>query len=289
MAIALDACFGEPPPMLHPVVWMGRCLEALERRAPGGDRGRLVYGAAMAVVGPLAWGGIGWVIERVAPWPVCALALKPTFAGRALLVAAGRVEADLRAGRLEDGRRDLQWLVSRPTADLDPGLVAAAAIESVAENLVDSWAAPLLLYACFGLPGAFAYRAVNTADAMWGYRTPIYEHLGKAAARLDDLANLIPARLGAAVLVCVGPRPLAAFDGWRRDAGRTDSPNAGQTMAVIAGHLDARLEKPGAYRLNADTAPPTAADLQRARGIVARAMVVTAALAVWVGWVRHGR
>ena len=141
----------------------------------------------------------------------------------------------MRSGRVEEARRDLRWLVSGPTADLKhAGLVAAAAIESLAENFVDAWVAPLLAYALFGLGGAYAYRAANTADAMWGYRGSRYEWLGKATARLDDLLNWVPARVGALVMLGVGPRRAAAVEVWRRDARLTASPNAGQPMAVAA-------------------------------------------------------
>ena len=164
-------------------------------------------------------------------------------------------------------------LVSRPTAELDSGLAAAAAIESLAENVVDSWLAPLLAYALGGLPLAYAYRAANTADAMWGYRGTPYEHLGKVAARLDDALNWLPARC-ASVLICgVSGAPRRAAHAWRRDASRTASPNAGQSMAAAAGALDVRLEKVGHYILNADGRAPTAADVGAARRLVRRAML----------------
>jgi adenosylcobinamide-phosphate synthase len=172
----------------------------------------------------------------------------------------------------------LTWLVSRPTAELDAALIAAAAIESLAENLVDSWVAPLAAYACFGLPGAYAYRAANTADAMWGYRTPTYAWLGKPAARLDDLLTWLPARLGALLLVVAGPRRGAALAAWRRDAGCTQSPNAGQPMAAAAGQLGVRLEKRGHYTLFAEAPPPSSEDLAAARRLVGRAMLLLAGL-----------
>jgi adenosylcobinamide-phosphate synthase len=224
------------------------------------------------------WGFVGWSLERLAPWPACALALKPTFAGRALLRAAQQVEDALRAGGLARARQDLRWLVSRPTLDLDAGLVVAAAIESLAENFVDSWLGPLLAYGFFGLGGAYAYRAANTADAMWGYRTPGYEWLGKAAARLDDVVNWLPARLGALVLLSVGPRRSLAREIWRRDAHLTASPNAGQSMAVAAGQLNIRLEKLGHYTLHPEASAPSADDLAAARRLVGRAMLVSALL-----------
>jgi adenosylcobinamide-phosphate synthase len=282
LALAMDAWLGEPPTAIHPVVWMGRALSWLEGRAPRSQMARLVYGSVVAVGLPVAWGVVGAWLERVAPWPVQALALKPTFAGRSLLRAGQRVECALADGDLEKARSDLRWLVSRSTHELDSRLIAAAAIESLAENLVDSWVAPLLAYACFGLSGAYAYRTANTADAMWGYRTPEYEHLGKAAARLDDALNLLPARLAVLLLVVLGNNRRASLEIWRRDAGRTPSPNAGQSMAALAGQLGVRLEKCDTYVLNAAAPDPVPADLRRARRLVLAAMLASAALGVMV-------
>jgi adenosylcobinamide-phosphate synthase len=122
---------------------------------------------------------------------------------------------------------------------------------------------------------------VNTADAMWGYHTPRYEQLGKAAARLDDLLNFAPARLGALVLCAVaGQGWRAAMTTWLRDGFKTASPNAGQTMACAAGALGVRLEKEGQYVLGAHSRLPAASDIGRARRLVARAIWVAAALAL---------
>jgi adenosylcobinamide-phosphate synthase len=280
LALGLDACVGEPPARLHPVVWMGRALDRLEVGAPRSSSARFVYGSGVALGLPLLWGVLGWSLERLAPWPVQALALKAAFAGRALLHAAQRVEVALRANEIVDARESLRWLVSRPTADLDNGLVASATIESLAENFVDSWVGPLLAYALFGLGGAYAYRAANTADAMWGYHDPHYEWLGKSIARVDDVLNWLPARLGAAMLLAVGPRRSAAAGMWRRDARRTASPNAGQAMATAAGQLDVRLEKPGHYILNASAPAPTPDDIAASRALIGTAMLLSAGLAL---------
>ena len=206
--------------------------------------------------------------------------LKSTFAGRALLEASAEVEQALCAQDDVTARSRLQALVSRSTDELDEGLMSSAAIESLAENYVDSWIAPLALYALGGLPLAYAYRAVNTADAMWGYRSARYEHLGKGAARLDDAANLAPARLGALLLVSLSASPRRAWRVWRADRRRTASPNAGQPMAAMAGALDVRLEKPDHYVLHASGATPRPRDIEAARGLVRKAMLVSALAAV---------
>jgi adenosylcobinamide-phosphate synthase len=280
LALLVDAWLGEPPAALHPVVWMGRALSWLEARAPDSDRARLAYGTIVACGLPAMWAAFGSSIERFAPWPLQALLLKPTFAGRSLLEAGRRVENALTTEELSRAQSELKSLVSRETDQLDPGLVAAAAIESLAENFVDSWLAPLLAYACFGLAGACAYRAANTADAMWGYHTPTYEYLGKAAARLDDAFNLLPARIGAVLLIVLGSHRCAALEVWRRDATATPSPNAGQAMAAMAGQLGVRLEKRATYVLNATQRAPGPADLAVARHQVLIAMFVSAAVAL---------
>jgi len=255
-------------------------LDRLELCAPRHRGGRLFYGTFVAVAVPLAWALLGHFVERFIPWPLHALVLKPAFAGRALLDAGRRVEAAVADDRLAPARQELRGLVSRPTASLDASLVAAAAIESLAENLVDSWLAPLLAYSVFGLGGAYAYRAINTADAMWGYRSARYEQLGKAVARLDDVVNFIPARLGAVALCGVASRRWrVALKTWRTDGGLTSSPNAGQTMASAAGALGVRLEKPEHYVLNPTAPPPGAESIAAARTFVARAMWLTAACA----------
>ncbi len=280
LALLLDRYMGEPPATLHPVVWMGNLLGWLEAGAPRTDRARFAFGLLVALGVPLAWGGLAALLDQHTAWPIKGVLLKATFAGQGLLGAAGRVERSLDEERLEDARRELRWLVSRPTERLDETLVSAAAIESLAENYVDSWVAPLAAYCLFGLGGAYAYRAANTADAVWGYRTPEYEWLGKGVARLDDLLNWLPARLGALLLVVTGPRPREALAVWRRDAGLTASPNAGQPMSVAAGHLDLRLEKPGHYVLHNTGRAPSAGDLAAARQLVARAMLLAASLSL---------
>jgi adenosylcobinamide-phosphate synthase len=164
-------------------------------------------------------------------------------------------------------------------------LVAAAAVESLAENLGDSVVAPLCYYAIGGLPGAVAYRAVNTLDSMIGYRGR-YEWLGKAGARLDDVLNLLPSRL--AVLLIVGAAAVVGEDArgaWRvarRDARLTAGPNAGWPMAAMAGALGVELEKVGHYRLGAGGAAADATAIERADRVIAVAALAAAVLACGV-------
>jgi adenosylcobinamide-phosphate synthase len=244
---------------------MGRYLAVAQRPVPAGPPARA------AVVGGLAWAVgaaasvvAGAVLERaVARAPgwrralVRGVALWPLFAHRLLLDEVAAVETalgeDLAAGRAAVGR-----IVSRPAANLSASQVRQAAIESLAENLSDSVVAPLWWFAVGGLPAAAGYRFVNTADALWGYRTPRWRHAGLVAARADDLLNLVPARLTGLALA-PWRNPVRALR-LRREARRTPSPNAGWPMAALALRLDIRLEKPDAYVLNPTGRRPTATD-----------------------------
>jgi adenosylcobinamide-phosphate synthase len=208
-----------------------------------------------------------------------AAALTCLLSLRGLVGAARDVAADLSRGDLVAARRAVGYhLVSRPTAELDAGRVASATVESVAENLTDSLVAPALFFLAGGLPGAAVYRVINTADAMFGYRLGPLEFFGKIAARLDDLLNLIPARLagfslvvGAALVGEDGRRALACL---RRDRRRTASPNAGWTMSAMAGALGVVLEKPGTYRLGAGDLP-IAGDVERSLRVLGAAVGVS--------------
>jgi adenosylcobinamide-phosphate synthase len=172
--------------------------------------------------------------------------------------------------------------VSRPTHALDAGQVASGAIESLAENLTDSFAAPLLFYVALGLPGALAYRALNTADTMLGYHDGPLEYFGKLAARLDDLTNLIPARLAAvAVVLASGKHARAAWSTMLNHHARTSSPNAGWTMSATAGALSVTLEKPHAYILGSGRTP-CASDVARAIALTHRAAAILLVLVLLV-------
>jgi adenosylcobinamide-phosphate synthase len=239
----------------------------------------------MALLLPAASAGLAAAVPRLPlPAPIRFAVeiwlLKSTFAVRGLLDAAELVRGPLQMGHLSEARAALHALVSRDTSRLTEGLVAAAAIESLAGNSTDSALAPWLAYAVLGLPGAAAYRALNTLDSMIGYRG-WYEYLGKAAARADDAANLLPARLAASLIAASAWFGAGSTAEALRKAfayhSRTASPNAGWTMAAMAGALGVTLEKAGAYRLG-DGPPPLPADIRRAQRIVAAALAIGAAL-----------
>jgi adenosylcobinamide-phosphate synthase len=277
------------------VAWVGRALAAAEAAVPA----RTVAAGAAAVLGVTALAAaagalLGALARRLgrAGTVLEALALKPAFAMRRLAGAAREVETALAAGRLAEARRLVgRHLVSRDTGALAPAEVASAAVESVAENLTDSVAAPLLAYAAGGLAAAWAYRALNTADAMWGYRDARYEAFGKAAARLDDVANLLPARVAAAAVAAgaalAGADPGGALQVAWRDHGRTASPNAGWPMAAMAGALGVGLAKADHYRLGEEPLPADAGRIGEAIGVFAGAAALCVAGALAVAWWRR--
>ena len=288
-AVALAAdLLGEPPAHWHPVIWMGSGLRAARRRWRGeGPAAQFVEGAA-------GWGalcalaaGAGHV-ARGWPWPLQGALLKTFLARRALFAAADEVAGALERGDLPAARTLLGWhLVSRDVSALSEAEVAGACIESLAENLSDSVVAPLLAYRVGGLPLAAAYRLTNTADALWGYRTPALEYAGKPAARADDLLNLAPARLTAlCALVAAGGRGAGV---WARDRHRTASPNAGHPMSAFAGALGVRLDKRGAYLLNGEGRAPGAGDITRATALARRTLWVFLALLLLPRWPGEGR
>jgi adenosylcobinamide-phosphate synthase len=276
------------PTSLHPVAWFGKLAAALIRRAPlGGPLRAGALGVLLAALLPLAAAsgvrhGLG-LVARVEPGlsiGIEVLLLYSCVCLYGLLDAARQLSVALRGAGLPAARERLGWLCSRDPSGLDESALANGTIESLAENLSDSVVAPLFFLLCFGLEGAVAYRAINTLDAMIGYRGR-YEWLGKAAARLDDVVNYVPARLTALLLLAAGAsfslapaRDISlarAVAVWRADHARTPSPNGGHPMAMAAGLLGVRLDKPGHYVLGAELAAPAARDIERAIALCARA------------------
>ncbi len=297
LAVVLDRFLPEPPERIHPVVWMGRAIAVMERAAPEGPVSAFLYGCAIVIVVTGLSIGLAWLamIALAAIHPLAylvggAIILRTTFTVRGLSTAAKQTQQALENGDLEEAQESLRNLVSRDPATLTPPLVAAAAIESVAENTTDSYVAPWLAFSLFGVPGAVAYRAVNTLDSMVGYRGR-YEYLGKAAARLDDIVNLIPARLSALLLLLGGALGrLPVRRAWSikvRDHGRTASPNAGFTISAMAGLLGTRLEKPDHYSLGEGMREPNGDDIGIAIRLAERTAILGVVLAVVLLTARH--
>jgi adenosylcobinamide-phosphate synthase len=305
LAVALDLVVGDPPNRWHPVAWIGRLVALGRRLAPRSPDDQAIHGSFLVLIVAGASAGSALVahallasLPGIAAPLAQAWVLKCSLSLRGLFAAVEVVRGHLVAGDLDGARRELaRHLVSRETADLDRGAVASAAVESLAENLTDGFVAPVCFYVVGALVGgvgtglalAWAYRAVNTADAMIGYRRDELEYLGRATARTDDLFNYLPARLAAWALVAgawlARQSAAGAAHALRRDGGLTESPNAGQTMAAMAGALGVALEKPGHYRLG-EGPPPDLEAIDRAmrveRWAAAICLAVAAlALAAW--------
>jgi adenosylcobinamide-phosphate synthase len=258
-ALLLDRLHGEYTSPLHPVVWIGNLTTLLLKAAPrSGWWRQFAFGVFLAICAPtLSAAAALTALQMVAGFPLLKVVLatfllKASFALHELGAAAERVRAPVAAGDLARAREALRCLCSRDPSQLDEEGLLTATIQSLAENVSDSFVAPLFYFVLFGVPGAITYRAINTLDAMVGYRGP-FEALGKASARLDDAANWVPARLTAGLLLLAGW--LSGWDvarGWRifrRDRAQTPSPNGGRPMAMMAGLLGVKLEKKGVYAL----------------------------------------
>ena len=274
LALAWDIALGEPPNAIHPVVGIGKAISFLERIAPKANRAaQFLYGLAVALLFPAALAAAAyflaqWLREVWVPLyvVVVALLLKSCFSIRGLQASANDVRISLEKSDSTGASKNLTSLVSRDTSQLTSEQAASAAIESVAENTTDSFIAPWMYFAIFGLPGALAYRAVNTLDAMIGYHGK-YEYLGKASARLDDVLNIIPSRLAAltisAVSLLTRNNLVRSLKVLFKEGHHTESPNAGLTMAAMAGALGIKLEQVGHYTLGVGLRPPTSADITR--------------------------
>jgi adenosylcobinamide-phosphate synthase len=275
--LLVDRTSGEPPARLHPVAAFGHVMHAVEQRVYADDRQPgMAYAATGAAIGALAGSAIGSTAAAVAT----------TSAGRMLRHEARRVGDALERGDLEGARRILPSLVGRDPSALDASGIAAATIESVAENTVDAVVGPVLWAVVFGAPGATTYRAVNTMDAMVGHRSARYEHFGWAAARLDDVASFVPAR-ATALLVCLAnpARAAAVLHALRHDAPSHPSPNAGVAEAAFAAALELELGGTVTYGPRIEDRPrlgrgprPVASDIPRAIRLASRVELVLTAL-----------
>lgn len=266
LAFALDAAFGDPPWMPHPVRLIGKAIEYWEnriRRTAKPSTSDFQRGATLVVIIVL-WTylltALGLHFLTLWSWwigtGVNILLGSLCLARRDLKEHAQAVLAPLVNGDITSARTMLARIVSRETSDLSEAEVIRGTVESVAENSSDGVIAPLFYMAIGGVPLAMAYKAVNTLDSMIGYRTEQYEQFGKVAARLDDAANYIPARLTALAMIgaaWVGRqfgRPYDEKDAWRitwRDGHKHESPNAGYPEAAMAGALGVQLGGPSRY------------------------------------------
>lgn len=300
LGVAADLLFGDPQ-RGHPVAVFGTAAQRVEERL---WRDRRAWGVVHVAgcVGVVA--AVGAAAERWsgrARLPLIAASAWAVLGGRSLASEADAVADLLERGDLDAARARLTHLVGRETSQLSVDEVARAVVESVAENCCDAVVAPLFWGAVGGTGGLLGYRAVNTLDAMIGHRSPRYRNFGWAAARLDDLANLLPARLGSALIACCAPAvhgsPAAALRVTRRWGRAHPSPNAGMSEAAFAGALGVRLGGRNVYHGAAEERPvigtgraATPADIVRANRLLkATTVAATAACAVLAARPRRRR
>ncbi len=290
-ALLLDAVAGEPPAFLHPVVWMGKAISLVERIALTRTSRdiRLLSGIALAAALPSLSFFVAAAVIRTIPRPLRpvleTILLSSTLSVRGLARAAMAVERELEWGDPETARARVREFVGRDTENLSEQEVVRAAVESVAENTSDGVIAPMLYGLAFGAPGALAYKATNTLDSMIGYRDPPYADFGMASALLDDLANLIPARITAILAAAASSLPAAALTSARRYGPLTSSPNAGWAEAAFAGALGVRLGGTNSYGgvvhegpVLGDGRPPVSQDIRRAVALMRRLCALLAGL-----------
>ncbi len=282
VGLLADRIVGEPPAPWHPVARFGQVMTRLEG---AWYRDTTSAGAAYAAAGVAVGVAAGVVTGSTALTVAC------TSAGRMLRTTAAEIADALEAGDLDHARRTLPALVGRDPVVLDDRGIAAATIESLAENTVDAVVAPALWGAALGAPGAAAHRAVNTMDAMVGHHGEPYERVGRVGARLDDAAAFIPARVTAALVCATRPdRTRAVLRAVGRDARTHPSPNAGVAEAAFAAALGVELGGPTRYATHEEDRPrlgrgprPRAADITRAVRLADRVELMLAATLTALG------
>jgi adenosylcobinamide-phosphate synthase len=300
LAYAVDLLFGDPEWFPHPVRWFGAMIRAGERwlrRFARGPREERVAGAVLT--GSVV--AVAWAMgrPRSAGWQI--LLASTALATRSLLDEASAVIRALEADDLALARRRLSRIVGRDTASLNESEIARAVIETLAESACDGIVAPLFWLVAGGVPGAMAYKAVNTLDSMIGHWEPPYRYLGRVAARLDDAANFIPARMTALGIVAAakvqGLDARRAREIWLLDGDKHASPNAGQCEAAMAGALGVRLGGRNSYdgevhdapHLYGEGRPASVGDARAALSIVATVSVLAFGAGLLVALARRRR
>ncbi|MBQ9575674.1 MAG: cobalamin biosynthesis protein CobD [Muribaculaceae bacterium] len=290
----LDFFLGDPPRLPHPVVWFGKMISSCEHRLNRG-RHRVAKGAVMAVALILMVFFVTWGLKRLIPHVALWLVLDTVIifyclAGTTLIREVRDVFLALDRS-LDEGRRQVARIVGRDTSQLSAQEVRTAALETLAENLSDGVIAPLFWLALLGTPGMLAYKMVNTLDSMVGYRTARYRDYGRWAARIDDVANYVPARLTALLMVIAGGRLSLLSFVWKNGR-RHASPNSGYPEAALAGILDCRFGGPHYYFgelidkpfIGTNDRPLTTADMHTATHInrLAEVMMLAFTLALLI-------
>lgn len=261
--MAIDWVFGEPPERFHPTVWMGEYILKVEKQVLGRNnkKTRKVFGAVLAISTILLFTVPTYIIERILVTLTgdvtyiifASVALKTTFAVKCMHQYNTNLYSAIEEGKLEDARQQMTLLVRRDPWKLNQKQMISASVETIAEGIVDGVISPLFYFSLLGLPGAVAYRAINTLDSMIGYKDHTYIDLGFFSAKLDTAANYIPARITSLLLVVsaliLGEDAMKSLQILRRDHSKTESLNAGWSMSAMAGALGLELEKRGYYKL----------------------------------------
>ncbi|NHV60551.1 MAG: cobalamin biosynthesis protein [Candidatus Verstraetearchaeota archaeon] len=300
LAFFLDLIVGEPPSFLHLTVWIGRSAGIFESLLRNSIKRERFAGILLALLSLSLFISFVFVVTElfVGTWwlkiAVSTLILKMTFAFNSMFRHVLPIMRSLDYD-LVQARRHLSLVVRRDTSSLDEAHVASGAIETVAEGFVDGFISPIFYYSLFGLPGAVAYRVINTLDSMVGYKDERYLRLGWFSAKLDTIANYVPARLASVIFV------FSAFilgKDWNRGIcaakkyhSATESINAGWPMSTMAGVLGVRLEKVGAYVLGEEYEPPSSKKIQESLKVFSVAAVFTLILSslliMAVGWIHE--
>ncbi len=266
LAFLIDLVFGEYPDRIHPTIGIGKMISYLKRKAKSSNpqfekaNGILMALTIMLVVALPDFALLFWL--RTLPYGeilyiiIGAILFKATFAIRGMGQYTLPIAKALKQNDLAGARKWLPYIVRRDPNTLNERQIISAAVESIAESTTDGITAPFFFYALFGVPGAFAYRVINTLDSMVGYKNEEFKNIGWFSAKMDTITNFIPARLTAYLMVA------AAFvlrEEWResyrilqRDKHKTSSPNAGYTISAMAGALNIQLEKQDHYKLGDD-------------------------------------
>ncbi|MGW4956455.1 cobalamin biosynthesis protein [Nonomuraea sp. NPDC004186] len=295
LGVALDRLIADPRSAAHPVAVFGRVAARVEKSLYADKKAHGVAHVAICVGGATA---LGVLAQRI-PHARTAVTAVATWAvlGGTTLAREGEYMADaLEGGDLERARARLPHLCGRDPSHLEAKELARATVESLAENTSDAVVAPLLWGAVAGVPGLLAYRAINTLDAMVGHHSPRYERFGWAAARLDDVANYVPARVTGLLTVLTGPDPGRALAVLRRDGHRHPSPNAGRCEAAFAGALGVTLGGTNVYQGRTEHRPtmgdgpePDVKDIRRAVRLTRAVSLAAAGAAVLTAWALRNR
>lgn len=260
IALGLDLILGEPPAFIHPVVWMGQVIAFLIKAGRSQSQlKQLVWGITVVLIVVCLFAIPTYffldylrTINFILYLFLAGAIFKTSFSLKGLAQAGLKIRDLLLNDKLAEARFEVRALVGRDTRELGKNQLVSATIESIAENACDSFFAPLFFFLFLGVPGAIGYRVINTLDSMIGHHGD-YEYLGKFAARLDTVVNFIPARFTALTIVgaswICSKKSSQAWEIMIRDRGNTESPNAGWTMAAMAGALQVQLEKVGFYKL----------------------------------------